>query len=80
MFVNIDDEHAEIFALLVNAVETRFVDEAGRWSGLAMNAPDASAPMVVRSKSCSCPGARDEETGLVNDQRGRRIRARDECA
>ena len=23
---------------------------------------------------------RDEETGLVNDQRGRRIRARDECA
>jgi len=52
--VNIDDEEAELFPLLVDAIEVRLVHQTG--DGLvAMNAPEDSAAMVVRSKSLESP-------------------------
>ena len=75
MFIHVNDKHGKLFALLVDAVEIFFIHQSGN--------------RLVRHKCAGCQRAdgrqvkllviasvRDEETTLVNNQRGRRVRLR----
>lgn len=76
MFIHIDDEEAEFFALLINAVEIGFVDEAG--DGLiGQKCAGAQRGDSGQVKIARVALMRDEKSAFVNDERRRRIRRRD---
>ena len=77
MFVNVHNEHAGFFALLIDAVEIRLVDEAG--DGLVGH--ERAGRERANGGHVELRGIalmRDEKAALVNDQGGGGIRLADE--
>lgn len=79
VFIHVNDEHAEFFALLINAVEIIFVDESG--DGLVGH--ECAGRKRADGREVKIVGValmRDEKPAFINDQRRRRIRAFDKFA
>jgi len=79
VFIHAGDEHAELLALLIDAVEVGFVDQPGDGlvghEGAGSQGGHGGEVELLR-----VPLAGDEKTAFVNDQRGRCVAAFEQLA